>query len=305
MPAPIVPALIAGGAAIAGSGINAIAQGKINKRTMRYNTKMYKLQRQHALEDWAMQNEYNHPTSVMSRLREAGLNPHLVYGEGANMPSVNVRSSEVGSWNPKAAEWNIGEAAVEGIHAYQNWEVKEAQVDNLRAQNTVHIQDALLKAAQVIDTTESGKTKEFDRQLKQDLREYSVEAARLGVTKQKADIDYTLDQNERAAAMTGANLKESAERILNYRLERAKTAEEIRNIKLQAEILKKDATLKQLDIDLKKLGIQPTDPAYMRILSRLFNSVDNMEYQESSVGGHEKADVDSLKKRLEMFKFKR
>lgn len=272
---------------------------------MRYNTKMYKLQRQHALEDWAMQNQYNHPTAVMSRLREAGLNPHLVYGEGANMPSVNVRSSEVGSWNPKAPEWNIGEAAVEGIHAYQNWEVKEAQVDNLRAQNTAIIQDALLKAAQVLDTTESAKNKEFDRTLKEAIRTYSIDAAKLGVEKQQADIDYTLDQNERAAAMTGANLRESAERILNYRLERAKTKEEIENIKLQAEILKKDATLKQLDIDLKRLGIQPTDPAYMRILSRLFNSVDAPEYQESNIGGHKKESVDSLKNRLNRFKFRK
>jgi len=31
---------------------------------------------------WKMQNEYNSPLNQMKRLKEAGLNPNLMYGKG-------------------------------------------------------------------------------------------------------------------------------------------------------------------------------------------------------------------------------
>jgi len=35
------------------------------------------------IQNWKMQNEYNSPAQQMQRLKEAGLNPNLVYGKGA------------------------------------------------------------------------------------------------------------------------------------------------------------------------------------------------------------------------------
>ena len=43
---------------------------------------MYNLQRSNNLDFWNMQNAYNHPKMQMARLKEAGLNPMLVYGHG-------------------------------------------------------------------------------------------------------------------------------------------------------------------------------------------------------------------------------
>ncbi len=84
MPSPLLPALITGGASLLGQGINAISQGAMNKKSREWQEKMYGIQRQDSLADWAMQNEYNHPSSQMARLRAAGLNPNLVYGHGAD-----------------------------------------------------------------------------------------------------------------------------------------------------------------------------------------------------------------------------
>ena len=36
--------------------------------------------RQHNIEMWNKQNQYNHPLQQMARLQEAGLNPNLIYG---------------------------------------------------------------------------------------------------------------------------------------------------------------------------------------------------------------------------------
>lgn len=87
MPIPLDPAMVA---AIANSGANigqnvasGILQGAQNRATRKFAREQYDRQRQDNLADWTMQNEYNSPTSQMARLREAGLNPNLVYGNGA------------------------------------------------------------------------------------------------------------------------------------------------------------------------------------------------------------------------------
>ena len=42
---------------------------------------MYDRQRADALADWNMQNQYNSPAEQMKRYKEAGLSPHLIYGQ--------------------------------------------------------------------------------------------------------------------------------------------------------------------------------------------------------------------------------
>lgn len=50
-------------------------------------------ERKWAVQDWEKQNAYNHPLQQMQRLKEAGLNPHLVYGSGAQTASVQMRGT--------------------------------------------------------------------------------------------------------------------------------------------------------------------------------------------------------------------
>lgn len=56
----IVAAIIAGGTALAGAGINAFANRQ----------------------QWDAQNEYNTPAEQMKRYRAAGINPNMIYGSG-------------------------------------------------------------------------------------------------------------------------------------------------------------------------------------------------------------------------------
>lgn len=80
--------------AAAGASIGGALGGKKD------NDKMASMQRKEAdrqnlqqLAFWQLNNDYNSPKSVMSRLEEAGLNPNLVYGDGganyqATMPTA-------------------------------------------------------------------------------------------------------------------------------------------------------------------------------------------------------------------------
>jgi len=88
------------------------------------------------MEAWKMQNEYNSPLQQMSRLKEAGLNPNMIYGTGSavgnttggapkmNMPGVNTDK-------PGLKDLDV-------IGAHQRIRMNEAQIKQVDA-NTAFI----------------------------------------------------------------------------------------------------------------------------------------------------------------------
>lgn len=66
---------------------------KIAQETNQANKDMYQQQYQDQLEMWHMQNAYNDPSNEVSRLRAAGLNPSLTFGNAAQAGSMSVPSA--------------------------------------------------------------------------------------------------------------------------------------------------------------------------------------------------------------------
>lgn len=276
MPIPIIP-LIGAGASILGNVLTGASNARQNRLQREYNDQMYARQRQDALSDWTMQNDYNSPQSQMQRLRDAKLNPNLVYGKGADNTSGVVRSTPAESWRPEATKYDFSGVQT-GLQSMYDIKLKEAQTDNLKTQNTVMIQDALLKAAQTASTaasqasTEQGTvTSKFNLKLAEDLRNNTIEAAEANLRKINVDTGINLESNERANVTTAQSLQKGAEEILSLRLARAKTSVEISQIKEQINSIRQDVRIKQLDIDLKKYGVQPGDALWQRALARILS----------------------------------
>jgi hypothetical protein len=93
--------LIAAGAGAAGSIINPILQARENKKN----------------------REYNKPINQMARLKEAGLNPHLVYGNGANAQMPSQQAPQVNE-----------QAPMQMLNAYQNYTLQSIEKDKLKEQ---------------------------------------------------------------------------------------------------------------------------------------------------------------------------
>lgn len=270
MPLPVA-AMIAAGASIASTGANAYATGRMNKKSRKFAEKMYGRQREDAIADWQMQNEYNSPAAQMQRFREAGLNPNLIYGQMTDSPAV--RSSEAAHWNPEAARFDLGNA----VGAYQDAQMKEAQTDNLAAQKALieaqtiaqgqSVAESAARTGKIIQDTEIGKETLRNAAAMSDS---NLEALQAGVKKTLADTTFTLDQNERSRVMQKSNLDKQAEEILRIRQERGESQERIKLMEQQIENLKKEGILKKLDIDMRENGIMPSDPAWIRVLNRLF-----------------------------------
>ena len=251
-----------------------------NRANRKWNEKMYGRQREDALADWQRQNAYNHPSEQMKRLREAGLNPNLVYDNGATTTGATVRSADVKPWNPEAPKFNINQGAA--LATYYDTQVKQAQTDNLRAQNTVLLQDAELKKAQevgqqasTLKTLQDTKTSQFDLGQKDRLKDMVFDQALWNLERTRAETQSTTDENIRRQQMQPKSLEKITEEILTQRLNRSKTRSEINHIKATIDNLRKDERLKQLDIELQEKGFQKTDPWYYRVGARIAEAALN------------------------------
>jgi hypothetical protein len=207
----------------------------------------------------------------MQRLQKAGLNPNMVYGKGADNISGTVRSADAGSWNPQAPKFELGAAAQSGLSAYFDVQTRQQTLDNLKTQNTVLTNEAALKAAQVAQTVQGTESSKFDLGLRSDLRSISLQAAAANLRKTETDVDISLRADERAAMQSAQSLTTAVESVLSMREQRAKTVVEKEQIRTQIENLKKDSQLKQLDINLKQLGVQPGDNIIIRAAGQFLN----------------------------------
>ncbi len=70
--------------------INYFSQQSVNKT----NKELAEIAYQQNVEQWERENAYNHPSQQMARLREAGLNPNLVYGNGSAV-QTSARSPQM------------------------------------------------------------------------------------------------------------------------------------------------------------------------------------------------------------------
>lgn len=274
-------AAISGGSQLLGAGINAIAQGRQNRLSREWSDRAYNREREDSIAFWNMQNEYNSPQAQMARLKEAGLNPMLVYGGssgGTAGTAGNIGTPRAHQPTFKSPDLSgIGNAGGSAISAFLDYDIKSAQADNLRTQNTVMEQDKLLKAAQTMRTLTGNARDEFELLFRKDLRDVYADAERERVRQIRTSTDVLLNRDEREAIMNSRNVQESVERVLNMRAQRANTYQEYRRVQQVIRNLKKDERLKELDIELREKGVQPGDELWQRIIARYLDNITDLD----------------------------
>lgn len=272
MPLPL--AGIAMGAGIAESVTNPLFAHLTNVKNRKFAREQYKTQRQDALSDWAMQNEYNSPRMQMQRYQEAGLNPHLIYGQ-SNEGAV-VRSSSASTPSGQAPQSDISSKFMQAYDMKRT----SAQTDLVAKQMQLMDEDiGLRKAQQWATVAGAGKTTAetdqilFDLGLKKDLRETTIEGKQADVESTKAHTGVLLERNEREAAMNAKSVEEAAERILAIRLGRGLTSEQITKVKEEISLIRKEGRIKELDASLADRGIRPADSILFRYLGGIIEGL--------------------------------
>ncbi len=109
-------------------GLNSIKDNVLNNYYARKNASK---EFRRTVDLWNMENEYNKPVNQMARLKEAKLNPNMVYDGGATTLAASThgapRSNE--SWQGVKAGF------MDTINAYQDLRQKDAMTENLKIQN--------------------------------------------------------------------------------------------------------------------------------------------------------------------------
>lgn len=247
----------AGGAGAASIGGSLIAQSinssltnyanyQNDKKQRAWAEKMYGVQRKDALADWQMQADYNSPHAQMERLKAAGLNPNLVYGNGATAEmGTPVRSSSTGSYSPKVSEQNL--APNNPFGEFQNANLQQITTDNAKKQGILLDQQAKNLAAMEFkiysDVNKNVATTQgldIKNSYAPQIAEMSLQGMEAAIGKTTAETDYTkvktavaLDANERAELKQGMDFKVAAQKILTMRAQRIRMS--IQNLETQAK----------------------------------------------------------------------
>lgn len=275
MPAPLALAAIGAGTQFLGGAQNAAATAQQNRDSQQFSYEMYKKQYADNVAFWNMQNEYNSPQAQMKRFQDAGLNPHLIYGQGNSGNAGPISTPDVQSPQFRTPEWGnaISGAGLGFVNAIYDLDIKQAQLENLRAQNTVIKQEALLKANQ----TETGV---FKLGFETEHRDISSDARKEQLRQLKTSTDISINEDARKAALNSSSIAEAAERMLTMREQRVNTVmdrdrlrAETARIRENIELMKRDGTLKDLEIGLREQGINPNDPMWSRIVGQFLTNL--------------------------------
>lgn len=124
--------------------------------TNEYNQEIARQQREHEINLWKMNNEYNDPSNQMARLEKAGLNPDLIYGNGQTN-AVGNSSAPAGSGlaipaqAPKADPYLLAQLEKIEADTYKS-NMEGKQVD---LQNEVYEETGLAQSLAILGVTKA------------------------------------------------------------------------------------------------------------------------------------------------------
>jgi hypothetical protein len=232
-----------------GSAVSAGSQVLTNISQKKSNLDIYNRQREDALADWNKQNLYNSPKEQMARYKDAGLNPHLIYGQ--TQTAQPVRSSDYKAPNYVAPQLDLSPNV--------NPMLIQAQIDNIKA-NT-------LKANSETDW------KNLNTKVLEDKKDYVIGKSQWDAFKSKADLEKTQYQT----FVMQQKLKPEINQILaNTDLttdKKALVAKQVQSLIQSMELMKqKTITEKQQNEFVQQVdSVSKVGGLGVKLLSLLFN----------------------------------
>lgn len=280
----IAPLVIAAGIGLANTGVGALAKRWSQRRAERRNDMEYERaleddranwdrDRNAAIQDWQRQNEYNDPKKQVERMKAAGINPALMYGQGASGSSGmagNIDTPSGGSApSPSSPKYeplitpgdgtSFAQLALQQEQQRLNAQNMEAQQALIKAQilktladtdyrnvNTSLMKDTYndLVAAASITNKESTTNIELK---KQQMLESSqrIDESKKRIQKMAVDMKFTQDENFRKQLMS--SLERGKVTAQTELLIQQKLTEESKRMSMEAQTAKSQAEKEAID----------------------------------------------------------
>lgn len=247
---PITGTIIGTGIQMAGNAINNKRNREQAEAQRNWSQKMQHDQNDFNRRQWELNNKYNSPIEQMARFKEAGLNPHLIYGKGTPGNATPIKSADVKPYS--RAESKSVTQGLDVFNTYNQQKNIQAQTDNVEASASVHRQTALLKGL------------EFKKESKNEP--YYQEYADANLLKLQSEA-----RKGKVDADIAENTKDDVMKIVTAKLAQ---------INSQTTETDFNSLLKDLDYDFKRHGVTNKDD-YMKhwiVIHAKKNGYDPMNY---------------------------
>lgn len=250
--APFLPAI--------GQGLglidNLINRGETKKQNER--------DRQFQLDMWNNTNTYNSPAAQMERLKAAGLNPNLVYGNGATTTASNI--------TPTASKPIPSTQLGSSINSYVDLTQKQLQNDLVASQifnNGLLAEDIRTRAAKNVSSS-------YESQFRSRNIEADTEMKQFELGKQKELRQVSIDGQIQLAKKTMLQNKEAEINMLTQNARnQQQLLESYSRLKLMQSQLNNqqlDNAIKQEIKNLRQKGLNENDNVLLRLFSDLLPS---------------------------------
>lgn len=137
---------------LASTGMQWIATATQNKKQRKWASKEAEKAYEREKEMWNLQNEYNSPEKQMERYQEAGLNPHLIYGQGN--PG---NATDMPKYHPAQGQFDVPNLQFpDFINMYYDIKSRKANLDRIEKLNQLtQTQIANLDAERLIKSIQA------------------------------------------------------------------------------------------------------------------------------------------------------
>lgn len=268
MPAPLLLPLIGAGISALGTGGQIFSNIAMNNKNLRFQRDMYDRQRRDALSDWNMTNEYNSPQQQMQRLKNAGLNPNLVYGNGAVANSSGQPQNATPNRNFSPMQLPISQVGdVMGQYMtlkaqQQQMQLTESAIALNKAKTLTEMEKPDLVKEQAMKTFQdwqlSGQKFTQSNILFPEVlqaKKLLVDDITQSIKYKAAQTDMSQDENARRNQMQGVNFMLNLERILALKASEAKSYSDREYIAAQINKLNNEATQREIQTGFKVFGL--------------------------------------------------
>ena len=213
--------------------------------------------------EWKRQAEYNSPVNQMARLKQAGLNPHLVYGNGASVSVGNqnqpaqVTAPQIDTdFQSKINAYTENKLREQQTSVQQKQlDVMQAQIDNIKAQELNTLTNANQTALNTQFSRDSYNTR-LD-QLTADLTKTGVQTA-------------NVKQNT-ALQLSQTQLTDKQRLKIGSEIDNIKASTRLTNAKTRTEAIQQ--ALLNFEKTLNQMGFTKTDPVYLRMMKSATDTV--------------------------------
>jgi len=234
--------------------------------------------------NWDMENAYNSPANQMKLLKEAGLDPNLVYGNPASWQSSSIGSVSGSASNQQAPQTDLS-GVMSGMDKFKEAGQMFYEVKQLEVQKANIEADTSLKNAAAIETLSKADLNKWDYKFKlgvEDVMKQKLEAEKNLILSQggktDAETKVMLERNERekiTAALTNSLVKAQTQ---ESKQRTAKIIQEVLTEKLQQQLLRTEDRLKQQEIQMQITQLN-TQAVYQGLIKAQTEAIRNKNGQ--------------------------